>query len=81
MFLARLGCRRRGQEAHELSGIATSLGAESSARAQAREAAKVEREHDEGDGEEDEAERQKLVKQDEYREMHKRGSGNRYNRS
>tara|TARA_B110001452_G_C14904693_1_gene316224 strand:- start:213 stop:428 length:216 start_codon:yes stop_codon:yes gene_type:complete len=56
-------------------------GAESSARGAAREAAKIEREHDEGDGEEAEAERLKLIKQDEYREMHKRGSGNRYNRN
>ena len=54
---------------------------ESSARAAARAAAKEEREHDEGDGEEDEEERRKLVQQDEYRDMHKRGSGNRYNRN
>ena len=48
-------------------------------RAEARGAAKVERE--EGNDEEDEEERLKLIKQDEFREMNKRGSGNRKNRS
>lgn len=50
-----------------------------SERAEARREAKAMRE--EGDDEEDEEERQKLIKQDEYREMHKRGAGNRQNRS
>ena len=52
-----------------------------SARAAAREAQKAERELDEGDGEEDAEERRKLWAQDDFREMHARGSGNRYNRS
>ena len=48
-------------------------------RAEARAAAKSA--HEEGNDEEDEEERQKLIKQDEFREMNKRGSGNRKNRS
>ena len=50
-----------------------------SERADARAAAKEARA--EGNDEEDEEERQKLIKQDEFREMNKRGSGNRKNRS
>jgi len=50
-----------------------------SERAAARAAAKDERAL--GNDEEDEEERLKLIKQDEYREMNKRGSGNRKNRS
>ena len=48
-------------------------------REAARGAAKAARE--EGNDEEDEEERLKLIKQDEFREMNKRGSGNRKNRS
>lgn len=50
-------------------------------RAAAKEAQKADREHEEGDGEEDEEERRKLIAQDDFREMCARGSGNRHNRS
>ena len=50
-----------------------------SERAEARAAAKEARA--EGNDEEDEEERQRLMKQDDFREMNKRGSGNRKNRS
>ena len=54
---------------------------EMSEREEAKRAAKVLREYDEGCGEEDAEERRKLIMMDEYREMHKRGSGNRKNRN
>ena len=50
-------------------------------RSAAKEAAKEEREHDEGDGEEDAGERNRVIAQDDFRETCKRGSGNRHNRS
>ena len=50
-----------------------------SERAEGR--AQQRRDKEEGADEEDEDERQKLIKQDEYRETHKRGAGNRKNRS
>ena len=54
---------------------------EMSARAQARLDKKAAAEEDEAQGEEDADERIKLIKQDEFRDMNKRGSGNRKNRN
>lgn len=54
---------------------------EMSARAQARLDKKAAAEEDEAQGEEDADERRKLIKQDEFRDMNKRGSGNRKNRN
>ena len=48
-------------------------------RAEAREAARVENQY--GADEEDMEERAKLIKQDDFRENHTRGAGNRSNRS
>ena len=53
----------------------TEMGEREAARAQAK------RDKEEGTDEEDEEERLKLIKQDEFREMNKRGWGNRKNRS
>ena len=53
----------------------TEMGEREEARAQAK------RDKEEGNDEEDEEERLKLIKQDEFREMNKRGWGNRKNRS
>ena len=50
-----------------------------SERAEAREQLRKDQQY--GADEEDEEERQKLIKQDDFREMHKRGAGNRKNRS
>ena len=54
---------------------------EMSARAAKKLAVKAAAEEDEAQGEEDAEDRIKLIKQDDYREMNKRGSGNRYNRT
>ena len=48
-------------------------------RAEDREQARLDRMH--GNDEEDEEERAKLIKQDEFRDQVKRGSGNRKNRN
>ena len=68
----------RQEEAERALGEAARMDAMGE-RAAAREQAKVDREY--GNDEEDEEERQKLIKQDDWREMHKRGAGNRKNRS
>ena len=68
----------RHEEAERALGEAARMDAMSE-RAAARAAAKDERQL--GNDEEDEEERLKLIKQDEFREMNKKGSGNRKNRS
>ena len=68
----------RMEEAERAMGEAQRM-TEMGERAEAREQAKIDRQY--GNDEEDEEERQKLIKQDEFRDMHKRGAGNRKNRN